>query len=135
MPFEGEDQRHVTAAQDYVELGLLLDADAELDCVDPYVWHVPEILVVRIQVYAALKKWELMQLVAKRMALYDPGDPQWTVSWAYATRRLDSIEAARLILITTSERRDFHYNLARLKRARNRCCSSAEKRLTLLMGH
>ncbi len=50
------------------------------------------------------------------MALHDPDDPQWTVSWAYATRRADSIEAARLILLVAVERLPkvaiFHYNLA-----------------------
>jgi hypothetical protein len=71
MPLELEDQG-------YLELGLPLDADVR---------HLPEVLAVRIQVYAALKKWELMQTVAKRTALYDPDKPQWTASWAYATRR------------------------------------------------
>src|SRR4051812_13447381 len=38
------------------------------------------------------------------------------ISWAYATRRADSIEAARLILLQAAERLPniaiFHYNLA-----------------------
>ena len=37
-----------------------------------------------------------MRSVAKRMELNDPGDPQWTLSWAYATWRTESIETARL---------------------------------------
>src|SRR5687767_6462607 len=115
MPLEPEDQRHVTAAHGYVELAMPLDADAELDRVDADVRHLPEVLAVRIQIYSALKKWELMQTVAKRLALYDPDDPQWTVSWAYAARRTDSIEAARLILVNAAERLPnvaiFHYNL------------------------
>ena len=56
MPLEPEDQRHLTAAQGYVELGLPLGSDAELDLVAAGVRHLPEILAVRIQVYAALKK-------------------------------------------------------------------------------
>jgi tetratricopeptide (TPR) repeat protein len=78
--------------------------------------HVPEVLTVRIQIYRALQKWELMQTVGKQMALFDPDEPQWTVSWAYATRRCDSIAAARLILLDAVERLPnvaiFHYNLA-----------------------
>jgi hypothetical protein len=99
MPLEPEEQRHVTAAQGYAELAMYLDADAELDEIDPEVRHVPEVLAVRIHIYRALKKWELMQTVAKKMALYDPDEADWTISWAYATRRADSIEAARLILV------------------------------------
>jgi len=41
---------------------------------------------------------------------------KWTVSWAYATRRVDSIESARMILVSALERLPdvaiFHYNLA-----------------------
>jgi thioredoxin-like negative regulator of GroEL len=103
MPLEPEEQRHVTAAQGYVELGMFLDADTELNKVDADVRHLPEVLAVRIEVYGALKKWELMQTVAKKLAQYDPDDPQWAVSWAYATRRADSIEAARVILVNAVE--------------------------------
>lgn len=57
-----------------------------------------------------------MQAVAKTLAIHDPDEPQWTVLWAYAIRRADSIEQARLILVNTVERLPnvaiFHYNLA-----------------------
>jgi tetratricopeptide (TPR) repeat protein len=57
-----------------------------------------------------------MQLVATRLALIDPDNAQWAVSWAYAARRVDSIDAARLILLNAVERSPalaiFHYNLA-----------------------
>jgi len=50
------------------------------------------------------------------MALDDPAEPKWTVSWANATWRADSIEAALLILINAAERPPsvaiFRYNLA-----------------------
>ena len=70
MPLEPEDQHHLTVAQGYAELGMFLDADSELEAIDPDVRHVPEVLTVRIQIYSALKKWELMQAVAKKMAQY-----------------------------------------------------------------
>ena len=75
-----------------------------------------EVLAVRVKIYSALKKWELMQTMAKRLALIEPDGPQWTVSWTYATRRADSIDAARLILLEAVERIPtaaiLHYNLA-----------------------
>ena len=71
---------------------------------------------MRVQIYGALKKWELMQTVAKKLAQYDPDKAEWTADWAYATRRADCIEAARLILLEAVERLPneavFHYNLA-----------------------
>lgn len=111
-----DDQKHLTTAQGYAELGMWLDANAELEEIDPEVRHVPEVLEVRVLIYRALEKWELMQTVSKQLALYDPEQPQWKVSWAFATRRADSIEQARIILVNAIERMPnvaiFHYNLA-----------------------
>jgi tetratricopeptide (TPR) repeat protein len=116
MPLTTEDQKHLTTAQGYVELGMWLDANAELEEIDAELRHVPEVLEVRVQIYRALKKWELMQTVAKRLAIHAPDEPQWTVSWAFATRRADSIDQARIILVNAIERMSnvaiFHYNLA-----------------------
>jgi len=52
MPLEPQEQQYVTAAQGYAELGMFLDADAELEKVDPDVRHVPEVLAVRVQITA-----------------------------------------------------------------------------------
>jgi predicted Zn-dependent protease len=116
MPLEPEDQQHLTRAEGYLELGMYLDANAELEEIDPDVRHVPEVLAIRVHIYSALKQWELMQTVAKKLAQHDPDNPAWPVSWAYATRRVDSIEAAKTILLSAVERFSdeaiFHYNLA-----------------------
>jgi hypothetical protein len=58
------DQKHLCAAHGYVELGMFLDANAELEEIDPEVRHVPEVLEVRVGVYQGLQQWELMQTVA-----------------------------------------------------------------------
>ena len=116
MPFAEEDQKHLTAAEGYLELRMPLDANDEIESMDPDVRHLPEVLEVRVGIYRTLEKWELMQTVAKRLALHDPDQVQWTVWWAFATRRADSLEAARLILVNALERLPevaiFHYNLA-----------------------
>ena len=116
MSLSADDQKHLTAAHGYVELGMWLDANEELEEIDPEVRPVPEVLEVRVQIYQSLKQWELMQTVAKTLAIHDPDEPQWTVSWASATRRAESIEQARLILVSAIERQPnvaiFHYNLA-----------------------
>jgi Tfp pilus assembly protein PilF len=116
MPLTPEDQRHLTAAEGYADLGMYLDADAELDGIDPEVRHVAEVLAVRVRIYKGLEKWELMRTVASRLAAHDPEDAQWAISLAYATRRAQSIEAARRILLESVERLPkepiLHFNLA-----------------------
>jgi lipopolysaccharide biosynthesis regulator YciM len=108
--------RHITAAQGYVELGMHVDANEELEHLDPEHRILPAVVALRVEIYRALKKWDLMQTVAKMMALHEPNEAQWTVAWAYATRRADCLDAARLILVNAVDRQPdvaiFHYNLA-----------------------
>ena len=99
MPLSTEDLKHLTAAQGFTELGMFLDANEELEEIDPEVRHVPEVLAVRVEIYRALEKWELMQTVAKKLTEYDPENPRWPLAWAFATRRADSLDAARRILV------------------------------------
>jgi predicted Zn-dependent protease len=40
-----------------------------------------------------------MREIAKRLAQFQPNDIQWTVSFAYATRRAESVETAKEILL------------------------------------
>jgi hypothetical protein len=116
MPLAADDARHLTAAEGFAELGMYLDANAELEEIDAEVRHVAEVLTVRVSIYAGLEKWELMRTVAGRLAAHDPADAQWAISLAYATRRAQSIEAAKCILLEAVERHPtepiLHYNLA-----------------------
>lgn len=106
----------ITAAQGYIELGMPLEANEELEQIDADQRSHTEVLALRVKIYNALKKWELMETVAKRLVRIEPENVQWTVSWAYAIRRADSIEAARTILLDAVERMQdvavLHYNLA-----------------------
>jgi hypothetical protein len=72
-----------------------------------------------VRIYRALEKWELMQVVARQLALSDPQDVDATINWAFAVRRADCIESARLILSAAVERLPgaglLHYELARLR--------------------
>ena len=57
-----------------------------------------------------------MQTVAKKLTEVDPADARWPLSWAYATRRAESVDAARFILIAAWELHEkeplIPYNLA-----------------------
>lgn len=93
-----------------------VEANEELEQIDADQRSHTEVLALRVKIYGALKKWELMETVAKRLARIEPENVQSTVSWAYAARRADSIEAARIILVNAVKRHPdvavFHYNLA-----------------------
>ena len=53
--------------------------------------------------------------MAKCLLNHDPAEVQWSISLAYATRRAESIEAAKVILLEAVERHPkepiLHYNL------------------------
>src|SRR5215207_900481 len=98
MHLEIDDAHRLRSAEGYAELGLWLDANAELEKIAPDVRHVPEVLAVRLVIYRRLEKWALMQVVARKLALYEPENEQATLDWAFAVRRADCIEAARHIL-------------------------------------
>ena len=68
MPLEPPDQQHWQAAVGYVELGMFQDANDQLEKIDPFNRAAPEVLAVRLSVYRGLKKWKLMQQIAKRLA-------------------------------------------------------------------
>jgi tetratricopeptide (TPR) repeat protein len=116
VPLEQPDRQHWEAAAGYVELGMFLEADIELDNIDPFSRAAPEVLALRIAIYRGLEKWELIQEIAKRLANFQPDDIQWTISLAYATRRANSIQAAKEVLLTAERRFSkeptIKYNLA-----------------------
>src|SRR5438552_8350596 len=78
---------------------MFLEANTELDKIDPFNRAVPEVLALRIAIYRGLEKWELMQEIAKRLAEFQPDNIQWTISLAYAIRRANSIQAAKEVLL------------------------------------
>ena len=92
------------------------EANDQLENIDPFNRAAPEVLAVRIAVYHGLKRWELMREIAKRLAEFQPNDIQWTISLACATRRADSIQAAKEILLNAESKfpkePNVKYNLA-----------------------
>jgi len=72
VPLEPPDQQYWQAAVGYVELGMFAEADSELDKIDPFNRAAPEVLAVRLAIYRGLKKWELMQQIAKRLKEFQP---------------------------------------------------------------
>ena len=103
MPLEGSDQRHLKSAHGYIELGLFEEANAELEEIDPFCRPLPEVLLARLAIYHGLKKWELLAVVAKKLAELYLKEPGFLVELAYATRRAESIHAAHAILMRAAD--------------------------------
>ena len=100
-----------------MELGMFLDAVDELEAISKNVSsESPEVLAMWVSVYHGLEKWKAMQAVAIKLAKIDPENVQWPISWAFATRRSESIEAAKEILLDALDRHPMealvYYNLA-----------------------
>jgi tetratricopeptide (TPR) repeat protein len=104
MPLEPPDLKFYEAACGFLQLGMALDAHAELDKIDPFNRAAPDVLALRVEIYRKLKKWELMREIAKRLNEFEPNEVQWVVSYAFATRRAVSIEAAKEILLSSVAR-------------------------------
>jgi len=81
---ESPDQRFFEAACGYLQLAMPLEANEELENIDPFNRTAPEILALRLAIYGGLEKWELMVEIAKRLTEFQPDNPEWLVSLAYA---------------------------------------------------
>ena len=116
MPLAPENQTHLTAAEGYLTLGLFIEAEAELARVSPDAQPRAEVLMVRVHLYQATKRWRDMQAAAMALVSLEPFDPQWVLALAYAIRRANSIAAARVILAAALNQHPtnpmIQYNLA-----------------------
>lgn len=91
-------QRRIAYAQGYLALGMVAEAAAELGQLTPLDAQRPEALAVRLAVLHEQEKWNEVRDLARELVSNTPTEPALWVSWAYATRRAESIEAAEKIL-------------------------------------
>ena len=109
-------ERHLTAATGYLELGMAADASAELDAIEPGRRSDWQVLALRVAVCQETKDWVPMLLLSERLVAMQPTRADWPISLAYATRRCQSLEAARKILLGAVQRfpeeSTIRYNLA-----------------------
>jgi tetratricopeptide (TPR) repeat protein len=103
MPLANPDAQRLRSAHGYLELGMLQEANAELEEIDPLSRHLPEVLQARLAIYRELRKWDLMLVVAKKLVEWNPKEPANFVDWAYAARRAESIHIGHAILKQAAE--------------------------------
>ena len=92
-------QRRIAYAQGYLALGMVAEAAAELGQLPAGDAQRPEALAVRLAILHEQEKWNEVRDLARELVSHTPGEPALWVSWAYATRRAESLYAAEQILL------------------------------------
>lgn len=91
-------QRRLSYAQGYLTLGMIAEAAAELDGIVGPDAQSSEVISVRLAVLHEQKNWPEVRDLARELARRDPAEAAVWVTWAYATRRAESLAAAEKIL-------------------------------------
>jgi len=99
-----EIQRHLRAAIGFIELGMLEDAVSELESLPPEDRDRSSVLALRVEIYRTAGSWELMEVAARELWKRHSDEPVYWTNLAWAVRRLDSLVAARDILLEAVER-------------------------------
>ena len=60
MDFSTEDLQHLSAAQGYIGLKMYLEANDEVERVSPENRTSPQVLMLKVELYRGLEKWDLM---------------------------------------------------------------------------
>ena len=97
-------QRHLRAAIGFIELGMLEDAVSELESLPPEDRDRSSVLALRVEIYRTARSWSLLEIAARELWKRHPDEPVYWINLAWAVRRLDSLVAARDILMEAVER-------------------------------
>lgn len=92
-------KRRLSHAQGYLQLGMVAEAAAELDRVPAPENTQLEFLTLRLAVLQEQQDWPALRDLARDVVHRLPNEAAGWVTWAYATRRADSLEAAERILL------------------------------------
>lgn len=91
--------KRLAYAQGYLELGMLEEAAAELDALPTEARAQPPVLALRSVLLQEKQDWRALRLVAAEWVTLQPEETAGWITWAYATRRADSLAAAERILL------------------------------------
>ncbi len=78
---------------------MLAEAAAELECISGPDALSREVCAVRLALLHEQKNWPAVRDLASELVRRGPEDAGVWVTWAYATRRADTLAAAELILL------------------------------------
>jgi tetratricopeptide (TPR) repeat protein len=92
------------AAQGYLELGMFLEANGELELLPKQLKHRTEVLKLRLEIYRESKAWKLMEVVARELWKRHSDSPDHWNNLAFAVRRAESLQLANEILLHATKR-------------------------------
>ncbi len=110
-------QRRLEYARGYMELGLLEEAQTELDSIAEEDQSQLDVLELRVDLHMELKHWERVVGTAQLVCEKRPACDRAWIAWAYALRELQRVEEAKSVLLCAegthgSKSGVLHYNLA-----------------------
>lgn len=97
-------KRRLAHAHGYLELGMVAEAAAELDKIPAPENTQLETLSLRLAVLQEQQNWPQLRDLARYLVERTPAEAAAWVTWAYATRRADSLAAAEKILLAAETR-------------------------------
>jgi len=109
-------KRAVSAAEGYAMLGMVEEADTELDGLGPELVTHPAVLGARVQIFMAVEDWAAAVEISKRLVEFASEEAGHWILLGNVMRRADSVEAAEEVLLEGVEQHPkvatIHYNLA-----------------------
>jgi Tfp pilus assembly protein PilF len=94
---------------------MVAEAAAELEAIAPPDNDVTEVVAVRLALLQHQEQWPALRDLAREFVRRVPTEPAGWVTWAYATRRSESLEAAEKILLEAEQlhpkEATIHFNL------------------------
>ena len=116
MEFSHEDRMALQRAQGWLELHLPMEANEELEEMQPAMRAHPEVLKLRYSIFSAAKKWDMALEIANCLHRELPDDPYGWVHAAVALYRLGRTQEAKELSLALAPRfpKDWSipYNLA-----------------------
>jgi predicted Zn-dependent protease len=97
-PLDGKDNKHILAAEGWLDLGDYASANAELDEITPQRRGDWEVLAMRCLVYRQAEKWDYLLALSQSLATLDPQNVSVWIHYAEALHGLGRTEEAIALL-------------------------------------
>lgn len=112
-----ETRRRIQYTRGYLGLGMMAEAEAELDAITKEDRALAEVKSLRVDLHMAARQWRKVVVVASELARSHPEVESAWIGWAYGLRELNRIDEAKAVLLQAEPRHGdgsavLHYNLA-----------------------
>ena len=87
-------EKQIQAAVGYLELGMLVEANDEIESLPPHLKTSSAALGVRLEIYRAAEKWNLMEVVARELWKRHQEEPVYWNDLAWTVRRASGLGEA-----------------------------------------